>query len=111
MNDLNPSRDVIEVALEKVLSSAAFRGRRRLRQLLTHVVQHSIAENRDRLKEYTLGVELFDRGIRFDPQCDSIVRVEAFNLRRALRRYYRSEGATDLVTINVPKGGYRATFE
>ena len=62
------------------------------------------------MKEYTLGVEVFDRGIRFDPQCDSIVRVEAFNLRKALRAYYRSEGATDLVTIGVPKGGYRATF-
>ena len=59
---------------------------------------------------YTLGVEVFDRGIRFDPQCDSIVRVEAFNLRKALRAYYRSEGATDVVTISVPKGGYRATF-
>jgi hypothetical protein len=36
--------------------------------------------------------------------------VEVFNLRRALRKYYRSEGATDLVTITVPKGGYRASF-
>jgi tetratricopeptide (TPR) repeat protein len=110
MSDLKPSSDVIEVALEKVLSSAAFRGRPRLRDLLTHLVQHSIAENSDRLKEYTLGVELFDRGIRFDPQCDSIVRVEAFNLRKVLRRYYGTEGTTDLVTISVPKGGYRVTF-
>ena len=110
MNDLKPSSDAIEIALEKVLSSAAFRGRPRLRRLLTHLVQYSLAENGDPLKEYTLGVEVFDRGIRFDPQCDSIVRVEAFNLRKALRAYYRSEGATDLVTIGVPKGGYRATF-
>ena len=62
------------------------------------------------MKEYTLGVEVFDRGIRFDPRCDSIVRVEAFNLRKALRAYYKCEGATDLVTIGVPKGGYRAIF-
>jgi predicted Zn-dependent protease len=64
----------------------------------------------DSLKEYTLGVEVFGRGMRFDPQCDSIVRVEVFNLRRALRAYYRSEGATDLITITVPNGGYRPTF-
>ena len=110
MNDLRPSSDAIEIALEKVLSSASFRGRPQLRRLLTHLVQYSFAENGDPMKEYTLGVEVFDRGIRFDPQCDSIVRVEAFNLRRALRAYYGSEGATDLVTIGVPKGGYRATF-
>ena len=110
MNDLKPSSDAIEIALEKVLSSASFRGRPQLRRLLTHLVQYSFAENGDPLKEYTLGVEVFDRGVRFDPQCDSIVRVEAFNLRKALRAYYGSEGATDLVTIGVPKGGYRATF-
>jgi tetratricopeptide (TPR) repeat protein len=110
MSDLKPSSDAIEVALEKLLSSAAFRGRPRLRRLFTHLVQHSLAENGDQLKEYTLGVEVFDRGIRFDPQCDSIVRVETFNLRKALRAHYRGEGATDVVTIGLPKGGYRATF-
>ena len=109
MNDLKPSSDAIEIALEKVLSSASLRGRPQLRRLLTHLVRYSL-ENGDPLKEYTLGVEVFDRGIRFDPQCDSIVRVEAFNLRKALHAYYRSQGATDLVTIGVPKGSYRATF-
>ena len=93
-------------ALERFLSL----GRPQLRRLLTHLVQYSFAENGDPMKEYTLGVEVFDRGVVFDPHGDSIVRVEAFNLRKALRGYYGSEGATDLVTIGVPKGGYRATF-
>jgi tetratricopeptide (TPR) repeat protein len=110
MSPLKPSSGAIEVALDKVLSSAVFRGRARLRQLLTHLVQYSLAEDGDSLKEYVLGVEVFDRGIRFDPQCDSIVRVETFNLRKALRAYYRSEGATDQVTISMPNGGYRMTF-
>ena len=110
MSDPQPSSDVIDVALEKVLSSVAFRGRAQLRRLLAHLVQQSLSENGDSLKEYTLGVEVFDRGIRFDPQCDSIVRVEAFNLRKALRAYYGNEGATDVVTIGLPKGRYRATF-
>ena len=110
MSNLKPSSDAVEIAVEKVLSSAPFRSRPQLRRLLTHLVRYSLAENGDPMKEYTLGVEVFDRGVRFDPQCDSIVRVEAFNLRKALRAYYRSEGATDLVTIGVPKGGYRVTF-
>jgi hypothetical protein len=110
MSFLHPSSDAIEAALTKVLASAAFRGRPNLRRLLTHLVQCSLGGNADSLKEYTLGIEVFGRGVRFDPMCDSIVRVEVFNLRRALRTYYRSEGATDLLIITVPKGGYRATF-
>jgi tetratricopeptide (TPR) repeat protein len=110
MSPPEPSSDAIELALAKVLSGVVFRGRPRLRRLLTHVVLHSLAGDDGSLKEYALGVEIFDRGVRFDPQCDSIVRVEAFNLRKALREYYQSEGATDLITISVPKGSYRATF-
>ena len=40
MNDLTPSSDAVEIALEKVLSSASFRGRPQLRRLLTHLVQY-----------------------------------------------------------------------
>ena len=110
MNNLKPSSDAIEVALEKVLSSAPFRNRPQLRRLLTHLVEYSTAEDGGPLKEYTLGVDVFDRGTRFDPQCDSIVRVETFNLRKALRAYYTNEGRSDPVTIGVPTGGYRVTF-
>ena len=49
MSDLTPSSTAIEVALEKVLSGAAFRGRPHLRRLLTHLVQYSLAENGDPL--------------------------------------------------------------
>ena len=38
------SSDAIEVALAKVLSSAAFRGRPNLRRLLAHLVRCSLAE-------------------------------------------------------------------
>ena len=51
MSDVQPSSDAIEIALEKVLSSSAFRGRPRLRRLLAHLVRHSLAENGDPLKD------------------------------------------------------------
>jgi hypothetical protein len=71
MSAFKPSSEAIEIALARVLSSAACRGRPSLRRLLTHLVQSSLADNVDSLKEYTLGVEVFGRGMRFDPQCDS----------------------------------------
>ena len=110
MTDLQPSPEAVELTLTRVLSSAAFRGRPRLRRFLTYLVQRSGSTTADLLNEYTLGVEVFDRSSRFDPQCDSIVRVQAFNLRKALHVYYRHEGVTDLIRLDMPRGSYRVMF-
>jgi tetratricopeptide (TPR) repeat protein len=74
------------------------------------VVRHALAGEEDRIKEYTIGVEVFDRGPRFDPRVDAIVRVEAMKLRQKLALYYRTDGATDPVSITLPKGAYRPVF-
>ena len=44
------------------------------------------------LKEYLVGVEVFNKMETFDPRIDSIVRVEARRLRSKLERYYRRRG-------------------
>jgi tetratricopeptide (TPR) repeat protein len=98
------------VALEKLLSSHTLQSSPRLRRFLERVVRHALAGHDDPLKEYTLGVEVFDRGLRFDPRVDAIVRVEARRLREKLQTYYRTEGATDLVTISIPPGAYAPMF-
>ena len=54
---------------------------------------------------YTLGIDVFDRDVDFDPQVDPIVRIEAGRLRRALERYYLTEGKNDPIVIRIPKGG------
>ena len=43
MTALKPSAGTVELALARVVSSAAFRGRPPLRRLLAYVVQHSLA--------------------------------------------------------------------
>jgi tetratricopeptide (TPR) repeat protein len=98
------------VALEKLLSSDTLHNSPRLRRFLEHVVRHSLMGHDDPLKEYTLGVEVFERGVQFDPRNDATVRVEARRLREKLDTYYRTEGATDLVTISIPPGAYRPVF-
>jgi tetratricopeptide (TPR) repeat protein len=105
-----PSSDAIDATLEKVLSSKVFERSPVLRRLLVHIVRHSQTGDEDSLTEYALGVKVFDRNVGFDPLCDSIVRVQVWNLRKRLQTYYRVEGATDLITIDIPKGGYRAAF-
>lgn len=111
MAAMEPTTTAVEAALDRLLSSATFRGAPRLRRFLELVVRYVLAGEEDRIKEYTLGVEVFERGARFEPKCDAIVRVQAFKLREKLLEYYRTEGAADLVTISLPKGGYRPRFQ
>ncbi len=64
----------------------------------------------DRLKEYLLGVEVFDRKTSYDPRLEPIVRTEARRLRAKLRTYYQNEGSDDPVWIEFPTGGYAPVF-
>src|SRR5665213_1538221 len=64
-----------------------------------------------RLKEYLIGLEVFNRQESFDPRVDSIVRVEARRLRAKLDEYYQTEGRDDEILIELRKGSYIPLFE
>ncbi len=63
------------------------------------------------VKEYLVGVDVFDRPKDYDPRVDPIVRVEARRLRSKLRSYYASSGKKDDLIIDFPKGAYAAAFQ
>ena len=71
----------------------------------------TLAGDADQLKEFAVGVEVFDRDEKYDPRLDSIVRVEAGRLRNRLDEYYNGEGAASAMRISLPRGGYSAQFE
>ncbi len=75
------------------------------------MVEESLLGQPHRLKEYLIGLEVFDRREAFDPRVDSIVRVEARRLRYKLDEYYRIEGREDSVRIVLRKGSYVPIFE
>jgi serine/threonine-protein kinase len=104
------SSEAIVAQLERVLSSRTFVQSERLCRFLRFVVDQSLQGNESRLKEYLIGVEVFDRDDNFDPRIDSIVRVEARRLRSKLSQYYETEGATDDIFIQFRKGGYAPCF-
>jgi serine/threonine-protein kinase len=79
-------------------------------RFLRFAVEHTLAGTVDDIKEYLVGVEVFDRGADYDPRVDPIVRVEARRLRAKLEAYYASAGKDDAVRIEFPKGAYAATF-
>jgi TolB-like protein/Tfp pilus assembly protein PilF len=96
--------------LEKILSSNTFRDAEGLRRFLRYTVEHTLRGEGDQLKEYRLGVEVFDRESSFDPRLDPVVRMAARRLRSKLQQYYETEGARDPIWIAVPKGSYAAAF-
>jgi len=100
------SRDLIHDALERIVSSPAFAQSQRLTRFLRFVVEQSLEHKADHLKEYLIGLSVFDRSEGYDPRTDPIVRVEAGRLRTKLREYYSTEGKDDPVLIELPKGSY-----
>jgi len=58
------------------------------------------------LKEYLIGVEVFDRADTYDPRVDPIVRVEARRLRAKLKSYYEHAGERDEILIDFATGTY-----
>lgn len=96
--------------LAQVLQSRVFQGSGILTTLLQYLGNQSVDEPDHQLKEYTIAVDVFKRGSEFDPRTNSIVRVEAKRLRNKLREYYETEGKSDRVLIDLPKGHYRVDF-
>lgn len=101
----------IRAALERVLASPDFSASPRLAAFLRFVVEATLDGRAEEIKGYTIAVEALGRPASFDPQADPIVRVEATRLRRALERYYSTQGADDPVVIDIPKGGYVPQFQ
>ena len=101
-----PDAEAVRDALERVLSSREFRNAERLSRFLRYVVEETLRGGAGEIKEYAIGVEVFERGSAFDPRSDSVVRVEARRLRSKLRDYYDEEGVEDPIEISIPKGSY-----
>ena len=96
--------------IETVLASASFSRAPSLAQLLTYICNRYFAGDADQIKEYNIAVEALSRPAEFDQKKDSIVRVEAHRLRRRLREYYATEGASHAIHIVVPSGQYVPRF-
>jgi TolB-like protein len=102
--------DEVRTELERILASKGFQSAGRLSRLLRYVTEKTLAGESEQLKEYAVGVEVFDRDPSYDPRVDSIVRVEAGRLRARLDEYYANDGAANPLRITLPKGGYVAHF-
>ncbi|HUB62854.1 MAG TPA: hypothetical protein VL996_00105 [Methylocella sp.] len=83
----------------------------RQKRLLQYLVTEELEGRGHLLKAAPIATGVLGRSADFDPQTDSIVRVEMGRLRQALELYYATHGAKDPVRIKFEKGSYRPKFE
>lgn len=109
--ELCPRTTEVREQLRRIVGSKVFAKSDQLRRLLRHLVETSLEGSGSTLKETVLGMEVFRRGLEFDPRIDPIVRVEARRLRTRLKAYYHQEGSLDPVVIHLEPGSYSPLFQ
>jgi hypothetical protein len=103
-------RDQFLKQIDLLVSSHTLHGSESLCKLLRYLANHALDAPGGRLKEYQIATEVFGRPANFDPQVDSMIRVQAGRLRGKLAEYYGSEGAQDPIVVELPKGIYQLHF-
>lgn len=96
--------------LRRILQSKHFATSPKKSRFLEFISEQTFLGGGDKLNEYLIGVEVYDRGPEFNSQKDPIVRVQAHEIRRLLKKYYEEEGKDSLVRVNVPTGAYVPVF-
>jgi hypothetical protein len=78
--------------------------------MLRYIVEQTLAENEDSLKERTLGVEVFHRPPDYDTNLDPVVRLCAVEVRKRLVQYYQSPAHAGELRIELNPGSYIPVF-
>lgn len=106
------AKQAIEAHLEEILGHASFRAAPVSSRLLRYLITETQADRVDRLKGYTIAIDVFDRNPDFDAATESVVRVQMGRLRKLLEDVYATgEGAQMPLRISIPKGQYVPRFD
>ncbi|MDO3445254.1 M48 family metallopeptidase [Agrobacterium sp. V1] len=107
-----PGPDTVRRALDHLFASDVFSKSERMRSFLEYIVIETIEGRGDRIKAYSIALEVFGRQADFDGTEDPIVRTAANRLRNALERYNASpQSKLSPLLISLPRGRYVPVFE
>ena len=111
MQHATPAAPAVRETLERMLASETFGRSERARKLLRYLVEREQAGEADRLKGFSIAMDVFGKDGDFDPSTDAVVRVQAGRLRELLQHYFANEGVAEPVRIAIPRGGYVPAYE
>src|ERR1700730_886989 len=103
--------DANQTQIQRILQSKVFRTSEVQRNLLSYLAEKSLAGGAHALKEYTVGLDVLGKPPSYDPRQESVVRMHIARLRQKLAEYYRTDGVEDPIIVDLPKGGFKVTFE
>jgi len=102
-------REEVRKQLQKILASPVFHNCKRYAAVLKYIVDQTLAGCGDRLKERTIGIEVFQRAPTYDTATDHVVRSAAGEVRKRLAQYYQDDAQAKL-RIDVLPGSYLPQF-
>lgn len=108
--DTPDPQDSRRALLRRVASSPAFQKSNRLRELLEYVGDRTLSNPDLPIREQEIGTAVFGRSANYDTSQDTLVRVQASQLRKKLQQYFIEEGREEAFIIEMPKGSYSLTF-
>ena len=105
-----PGVDAVRDELDRLLASPFFNHSRRFPNFLRFVVERTLAGDIEKIKERTLGIEIFGRDADYDTATDPIVRVTAAEIRKRVAQYYQDPAHSKELRISLPSGSYVPQF-
>lgn len=96
---------------ERVSNGAQLAASPKLREFLNYIVDCALRECPEDASEQQIGVNVFGRKPGYNSSEDSIVRSQARLLRQKLASFFKEEGASEPITIEIPKGHYLPVFK
>lgn len=92
--------------VERICSSSHLRRSAKLRDLLIYLCHRSWSEGVVEIREHEIGVDVFQRPADYDSAQDTLVRVQASQLRKRLERYFAEEGREEVLVLEIAKATY-----
>lgn len=111
MQHSTPAAPAVRETLDRLLASQTFGRSERARELLRYLVEREQSGEADKLKGFSIAVDVFGKDAGFDPSTDAVVRVQAGRLRELLDQYFSGEGAGEPIRIVIPRGSYIPSYE
>ena len=101
--------DAQRALIQRVAGSVVFQKTWRLRELFLFLCDRVRRDPEHAPREQEIGAAVFGRD-DFDPSADPLVRVQTSQLRKRLHQYFTTEGASEPVIIEIPRGAYVPVF-
>jgi hypothetical protein len=96
--------------VQRILQAPQFRRASKLQRFLELICDYHFQNRSAEINEFVLATEVFGKGPGFEPSEDSLVRVQAREVRRRLREYYQNDGKSSHLILDIPVGSYAPVF-